>query len=80
MLVKRRRDLVRLTVIHRPHRPYYRTEPKELHRRRRVDHLVGTLFISDRRMARRQIRKFEVLQIAPNDLLDGKVSVMQSER
>ena len=33
MFVKRRRDPIRLTVVHRPHRPNHGTEPGELHRR-----------------------------------------------
>ena len=61
MLVKHRRNLVRLAIVHRPHRPYYRTEAQELHRRREVDHLVRTLFVSDHCMARRQIREFGIL-------------------
>jgi hypothetical protein len=80
MLIEPRRDLVRLTVVHRPHRPNHRTEPCELHRRREVDHLVRTVFISDSRMTRREIRKFGVLQITSDDPLDCKVSVVESER
>ena len=80
ILVKPRRDLARLTVVHRPYRPNHRTIPNELHRRREVDHLVRALFVPDRRMTCREIRKFGVLQIAPDDPLDGKVSIMQSKR
>jgi hypothetical protein len=80
MLIKRQRDFIRLTIVHRPHRPYHRTEPSKLHRRREMDHLVRTLFISDSRMTRRDIRKFGVLEITPDDALDLKAPVMQSER
>ena len=41
--VKRRRDLVRLTIVHRPHRSDHRPETKELHRRREVDRLIRAL-------------------------------------
>ena len=34
ILIESRRDLVRLTIVHRPHRPDHRTETSELHRRR----------------------------------------------
>jgi len=80
MLIERRRDLVRRIIVHRPHRPDHRTETSKLHRRREMDHLVRTLFVSDSRMTRREIRKFGILQIAPDDALDRKVSVVQSER
>ena len=53
MLIESRRDLVRLTIVHRPHRPDHRTEPNKLHRRRKMDHLVRTLFVSDSRMTGR---------------------------
>ena len=36
MFIKRRRDLVRLTVVHRPHRPDHGAEPNEF----RVPHLA----------------------------------------
>ena len=42
VLVKRRRDLLRLFIVHRPHRPDHGTEPSKLHRRREMDHLVRT--------------------------------------
>ena len=80
MLVKRRRDLVRLSIVHRPHRPNHRPEPEELHRRREADHLVRTPFVSNSRMTRREIREFGVLHFAADDLLNGKVSIVQSER
>ena len=80
MLIERRRDLVRLTIVNRPHRSNHRMEPSKLHHRREMDHLVRTLFISDCRMARREIRKFGVLEIAPDDTLDCKVPVVESER
>ena len=34
VLVKRRRYLARLSIVHRPYRPDHRTEPSKLHRRR----------------------------------------------
>ena len=34
MLVESRRGFIRLAIVHRPHRPDYRTEANELHRRR----------------------------------------------
>ena len=80
MFIKRRRDLARRTIVHRPHRPDHRTEPSELHRRREMDHLVRTLFVSDSRMTCREIREFGILQIAPDDALDRKMPVLQSER
>ena len=80
MPIESRGDFVRLTVVHRPHRPDHGTEANKLHRRRKMDHLVRALFIPDSRMTRREIREFGILQIAPNDLLDCKVSVVQSKR
>ena len=80
MLIKRRRDLVRLTIVHRPHSPDHGTEANKLHRRRKMDHLVLTLFVSNGRMTRREICKFWILQIAPDDPLNCKVSVVESER
>jgi hypothetical protein len=80
ILIESRRDLLRLTIVHSPHRPDHRTEANELHRRREMDHLVRTVFVSDSRMARREIRKFRILQFAPDESLDCKVSVVQSER
>lgn len=77
--IERQRDLVRLTVVHHPYRPNHGAEPDELHHRREVDRLVRTLFVSDRRMTRREIRKFGVLQFEADDPLDRKVSVVQSE-
>jgi hypothetical protein len=79
MLIESRRDLVCLTIVHRPHGPDHRTEASELHRRRKMDHLVRTLFVSDSRVTCREIRKFWVLQIASDDALDRKVPVVQSE-
>ena len=79
VLVKCQRDLARLSIVHRPHCPDYRTEPSKLHRRRKMDHLVRTVFISDGRMTRREIRKFGVLEFAPDDPLDCKVPIVQSE-
>jgi hypothetical protein len=79
VLVKRRRDLVRLTIVHRPHRPDHRTEPSKLHRRRKMNHLIRTLFVSDGRMTCREIRKFGTLQNTPDDVLDCKVPVVESE-
>ena len=79
MLIKRRRDLLRLTIIHRPHRPDHRTEARKLHRRRKMDHLIGTLFVSDSRVTCREIRKFGIFQITPDDVLDRKVPVVESE-
>ena len=79
MLVKRRRDLVRLAIVHRPHRPNHRPEPEKLHRRCEVDHLVRTLFVSDSRMTRREIREFGVLHFAADHPLDRKASVVESE-
>ena len=80
VLIESRRDLVRLTIVHRPHRSNHRTEANKLHCRREMDHLIRTLFVSDSRMTCREIRKFGVLQIAPDDPLDCKASVVQSER
>ena len=80
MFIKRRRDLVRLTIVHRPHRPDHRTKPNELHRRSEMDHLVRTVFVPDSRMTCREIRKFWILQFAPDDALDCKASVLQSKR
>ena len=79
MLIESRRDLVRLTIVHSPHRPDHRTEPSELHCRREMDHLVRTLFVSNSRMTRREIRKFGILQLAPDDPLDCKVPIVESE-
>ena len=42
-------------------------------------HLVWTLFISDSRMTCRKVRKFGILQIAPDDMLDCKVPIVESE-
>ena len=47
MFIESRRDLVRLAVVHRPHRSDHGTEANELHCRRKMDHLVRTLFVSD---------------------------------
>ena len=80
MFIECRRDLVRVTIVHRPHRPNHRTEPSELHRRREADRLVQTVLISDSRMTCGKIRKLWILQIALDDALDGKMSVAQSER
>ena len=44
-----------------------------------MDHLVRTLFVTDSRMTRREIRKFGILQIAPDDALGRKVAIIQSE-
>ena len=79
VLIKHRCDLVRLTIVHRPHRLNHRAEPKELHRRRKMDRLVRILFVSNCRMTRRVIHKFGILQIACDDPLDCKVHIMQSE-
>ena len=79
VLVKRRRDLVCLSIVHRPHRPDHRTEPSKLHRRRQMNRLVRTLLVSDSRMTRREIRKFGVLEIAPDDPLDCQLPVVESE-
>ena len=78
--IERRRGLFRLTVVYRPRRSNHRTEPSELHRRRKTDHLIKTLFVSDSRMTCRGIRKFGIPQIASDDALDRKVPIMQSER
>ena len=43
-----------------------------------MDH-VQTLFASDGRMTRKEIRKFGIIQIALDDPLDCKVSVVQRE-
>ena len=80
VLVRRRRDLVRLTIVHRPHRPDQGTEPSKLHRRREMNDFVRALFVSYSRMTCREIRKFRVLEIATDDLLDCKVPVVESER
>ena len=78
VLIESRGVLVRLTIVHRPHRPDHRTEANKLHRRREMDHL-GALFVSDDRMECREIRKCRILQFAPaNDPLDCKVSVVDS--
>jgi hypothetical protein len=80
MLIERRRDLVCLTIVRYPHCSNHRTEANKLHRRREMDRLVRTFFISNSRMTRRKIRKFGNLQIAPDNALDCKVTVVQSER
>ena len=79
IFIESRRYLVRLTIVHRPHRPNHRMEPSQLHRRREMDHFVLAFFVSDSRMTRREIRKLWILQIAPDDVLDRKVSITQSE-
>ena len=66
-------------LVHRPHRPNHRTEANKLHRRREMYHLVWTLFISDSRMTCRKVRKFGILQFAPDDTLDCKVPIVESE-
>ena len=45
-----------------------------------MDHFVRTLFISDCRMTRREVRGFSILSVAADEPLDGEVSVMGSER
>ena len=80
MFIECRRDLVRRTIVHRPHRPNHRTKANKLHRRRKMDRLVRTVFVSDSRMTCREVCKLWILQIAPDDALDCKVSVAQSER
>ena len=79
VLIKSRRDPVRRTIVHRPHRPDHRTETNKLHRRRKMDRLVWTVLVSDSRMTRREICKFGILQIAPDDVLYCKVSIGESE-
>ena len=44
-----------------------------------MDHLVRTIFVSDSRMICIEIRKFDMFQITPDDPLDGKTSVVESE-
>ena len=66
-------------VAHRPHRPDHRTKSSELHRRREMDHLVRTLFVSDSRVTRREVCKFGILQIRLDDALDRETSVVESE-
>ena len=44
-----------------------------------MDHFVRTLFVADGRMTRREIRKFGVLEFAPDNPLDCKVPVVESE-
>ena len=39
MFIESRRDLVRLTIVHRPHRLDHRTEASKLHCRRGMDHV-----------------------------------------
>ena len=78
-LIERRRDLACLIVIHRPHRPNHGTEADKLHRGRKVDHFVRTLFVSNRRMARGEICKFWVHQVARGNALDRKMAIMESE-
>ena len=53
MLIESRRNLCRLTVVHRPHCPDHRTEASKLHCRCEMDYLVRTFFISERRMTRK---------------------------
>ena len=62
VFIERRRDLDRRTIAHRPHRLNHRTEPSELHRRREMDHLIRTLFVSDSRMTCGEIRRFDSFQ------------------
>ena len=45
-----------------------------------MNHLVQTLFVSDGRVARRQVRKFRVLQVAADETMYGEVSVVESKR
>ena len=80
VFIERRGDLARRPIVHRLHRPNHRTEPSKLHRGREMDNLVWTLFISYSRMTCREIRKLGVLEIAPDDALDCKLSVVESER
>ena len=61
----------------RPHRPDNRTKSSELHRQREMDHFIWTLFVSDSRMTRRQVRKLRMLQVALDDMLDCEVSVVE---
>ena len=79
MLVKLRRDLVRMFIVHRPHRPDNRTKSRKLHRRCEIDYLVRTLFVSDGRVTSGEIREFRILQIALDDALDREVSVVESK-
>ena len=79
MFIESRRDRVRLTVVNRPHRPNHRTELNKLHRRRKMDRLARTIFISDSCVTCRQIRKFGILQIAPHDSLGCKVPVVEGQ-
>ena len=80
MFIERRHDLARQTVVHRPRHTNHRTEPSKLHRRRQIDHLAPTLFVSGIRPTCRDICKFGTLQIAPDDSLECEVPVMESER
>ena len=81
ILIERRRGLVHLTIVRHPHRPNHGTEANKLHRRHKMDHLVldQTLFVSDNRTTCRELYKFGILQIAPDDPLDCKVPVVESE-
>ena len=78
--IESRGDLVSLTIVHRPHRSNHRTEVNKLHRRRKMNRLVRTVFVSDSCMTPRQIRKLGNLQIAPDNLLDCRMSIVESER
>ena len=77
---KRCVDMIQtIRLIHRPHLPNHRTEANKLHHRREMYHLVWTLFISNNRMTCRKIYKFGILQFAPDDTLDCKVPIVESE-
>ena len=80
VFIERRRDLLRSTIVHRPHRSNHRMEPSKLHRRREMDRLVWTLFVSYGRMTCREIHKFGILQFALDYVSDREVSVVESER
>ena len=79
MFIERRRDLAPQTILHWQRHSNHRTEPSELHHRRKMDRLVRTLLSPNSGTTYREIRKFGILHIAPDELLDCKMSVVQSK-
>ena len=80
IFIKQSRDLVCLRIGDRPHRPDHRTESSKLHRGRKMNHFVRTFFVPDCSMTRGEVRKFRILEVAPNKAMDREVSVRESER
>ena len=78
--IEHRRDLGRFRIVYHPHCPNHRTKPGKLHRGREMDHLARTLIVSSHCMRSRQGCKFWILQVALDDVLNGKVSVVKGKR